>query len=1355
MLTSIIGKMFRPIMAMWYHLITIQVPTGVGYVPAQAASENRGIRRFRPGLILSTQLISKLNTLSGFRILEVIGLFTGNKSVEKVTRGWPLLIREFQSNNCLQGYAYPKGKSPSDVITVRIAFDSDELDILLGRTPWLCYNLAKDMVLRYWMFYAALIPWVIHQYVTEYELLCAILKIVYYGELAVIHPKFMAWAILTMMAAVYVGKLYGHAQVCLVLKIGASSYQSIVQELTNARQEKTDANAVASAPVVTRVVMGANSAMGNASPMDKTQYAIVVRLIAAAYALGVVQLEPGENVPNTGTESLDSEAEVNASNVEAPLVGASEHYRLVADRVSTAPPNTLRESVTIKVKSNDKLFEDRQKGVKVRMKDDNEKLINYSAVIITPELLKVIPALLPCEENEISGAHRHCRKLCHPRTKEFLQMPSAETEARLWLAAQTLAEHLAGKAEEYAPQVSHFKPPEKWSEKMKDTMPELAAQTAQPDTLTGKVRRRMLKGFNKLGELMLPFTKHARLIGNLGPVANMQDAESVGPLEALMKKCYPHLITKALTLDETDRAITRLAETLKRMDMRLESDDYSAMDSSWTVEDRKRLRFCANAALEPIRAALGAACANRDFVLEADEKQENIKWCLKYVEVLMKATDALLFSGERMTSLFNRWLVLLCEFAEEIRCLGEVRGVAMIRHILDGTVRRSIGDGDDNLQGFPKDRYSSAEERVDRFADMYKLLEPCSAWEESTDVEVLSRYHIRAGNDWFHIGKLQRNFGRLIAFKLQRSNVPADVTATAITPKEWAGICTDIWQRSLSLRQTMVVRHFARAVFEHAYARTGKEDGTVYDDDHKRLGRIDGDKKLSECRREVSDAVRMTKASAYAMVKVVHFADFHNLPKSRIKQEIADWKIADNAWSEIELDPKHLLYPETFIEDFPLPVSVAEALGLTDECVQACRKHADEHVVWPITDGEYATYEPITPEVVEIPIGEPVATLSAEAHHAHFACSSAELADVSGRATVEIMSSPWSNQVTQSQDASQNSLLHDWSVDEHLTCQEYRDEARRQNARPSPSRDGEGRARPWLRSSLRQNVRASVQPQEPPGLELTSIGTSLGSESSGSEPSPLVRSSFPRTLDSWYSESSGGGGHSKPSAGEVHSASFSGESGVVCRSISTPRQIGHIDTWLEAKRPLLEPGEPKNDSPCERSHEQTGLGVPLQVENDWLRSDSVAQARAIASSDGAIRISTPGVGLSHHSPHDVTDADIDGQPSNGGPELIVPDISPRGKEAPVSRNAISLFETLKMQDCSKSPRTEQGSQCKSIPDEDVPQPSSKKAATLREESQKEPDRAKHPSRRVTNSLPKRKGASRPSASSSSASATRW
>jgi len=695
--------------------------------------------------------------------------------------------------------------------------------------------------------------------------------------------------------------------------------------------------------------------------MASVQYVAVIKLLTAASALGVAVLcdqsegEEAEEAPP---------AVVSISTIAETEELTPTTYTMLDSRTSTAAPNKLRPSVEIKEKSQDQLFADRQKGSKVVLPGDSKTEKDCTAIIGGPCITNIIKSLGSSKENEISCAHRHLRELQHPTKGGNLPKPTKEVEKRLDFVADVIGEEFEKAAIQVIKYISWFKCPEKWSETMKDEMPEKAEQALQsgpdpadkgtnPEGWLRQKTNRILKGFVKRDELCLAETKHARGIGDLGPVSNMEDAMSICPLENLMKEKFPHLITKKLTLEQCDDAMAELLKDMRKNGLKPESDDYSAMDSSWTLNDRRRLRGIATKVLKHVEAYLQKRLRNFDHVLDAHknivasygtkqgvhQESRKIKWCMSYITLLMSPQDSILFSGERMTSLMNRWLVLMLECAEDVRCLGEVEGKKAIIQTLAGKRRTTIGDGDDNLQGITPGRYQNKQERIERFAEYFKLLDVCSAEEETTDAEVLSRYHVLCGNRYIHVGKLERNMGRLIAYKIKRPNVPADQLTTSLTQSEVQMICTDIWQRVISLKSTLVVRHFARAVFLRFYKQIKSWDaGTVYSDDDKRKGLQDGDKSLSQCLAQINDEIANAPFSPWAMVKVSHFKNIKDLTPNQIKRLKKEWAAADKVMSEAEIGDKHMLRPESFFEDFPISSDVSRALGLTKECIDVALK---------------------------------------------------------------------------------------------------------------------------------------------------------------------------------------------------------------------------------------------------------------------------------------------------------------------------------------------------------------------------------------------------------------------------------
>jgi len=631
-------------------------------------------------------------------------------------------------------------------------------------------------------------------------------------------------------------------------------------------------------------------------------------------------------------------------------------FELLNTRTSTIfkeTPSILRDSVKIKRYNKDKIFEEKQRGRSVKF-DGDEKHINYAGIIFSPELLKVISSLESNATNEEGGGHRHLKKLEHPKKHQangkpmLLPKPQAAAEIRMDKAARVMAKHFAATAEMDLGSIAYWSVPGKWGQEARDTQPELAEQHTQYDgSIAERIFRRMA-GFCKTGEFMVDPSKLPRLIGNQGMTANAEDAMSYAPLEHMMLKWYEHLVTKGKSMDEIDEEMVRKIRKWRAKGMRLCSDDYRAMDSSWTLNDRRRLHEIACAVLRPMERYLNAKLRAMDLVLEADEFKTQIKWHLGYIQFLMDPEDSPLFSGERPTSLKNRWLVLIGKFAEEFRFRSDEEAEIHINKVLDGEEDETTGDGDDEGSGIPEDRYFDEEHRVNNYAEMHKILTPVSHWEERTDLEVLSRYHIwrEKEDDYVHVAKLQRQMGRLIAFKIERSGIHPDITTTSLTQKELITICTDVWMRSYALRSTMVVRQFARMVFEFAYSMVLQKEATaIFSESYKYLEDENGQHelqgtKLSACYEEILEGIANAPCSGLVMVKVAHFKTFHDLARKDIEEEAREWEQAEECWSTASIDWAHLVYPSSLIETFPISLRVADALGLQDACLAVIRAKA-------------------------------------------------------------------------------------------------------------------------------------------------------------------------------------------------------------------------------------------------------------------------------------------------------------------------------------------------------------------------------------------------------------------------------
>jgi len=932
------------------------------------------------------------------------------KSTEKASRDWNDILRSLCALGVVaRGYRLPYALGRGDTenfARYRIALTPDDLDILHGRTVrHTLYRFCREFLLHYWCTLVCVAPWFLLQWYRDYDYLTTVYHAVTLNTPA-LHQTNHHGAVLLFCAIGGASFNYWCPEFCaswfawkqpyMVVAMNTQIMAKTYSEVWNAQQEKTSVNTVASSPGVSRVLNECREVGKDMPPMMNTKFCLVAKFCLAAQALGICE----EHDFNDDESPLEDEANkaVQGKDVERAqqMDLKINTFRLLDCRtvdLDLAKPTKLRSSVKVFTKSADALFMDRQCGRDVCIFDDDDKKRHISCIIGGPELIEIIASLSSSSENEGSGIFRHLRDLIHPVTGKHMDPDkiSFDVQARLNAAAEMIGDHMLDKLMQNLAAVSHFKPPEKWSNDMRETVPELCEQARLQDKRGGRFRQRLLAGFNKTRELMLPLFKHARLVGTLGANCAMEDATSICPLENLMKLCYPHLITKGLSSDELDKEIEKLLHAMRKEGAIIESIDFSAMDSSWTFQDRLRLRAIAEKLLKPIENALLIKLGRYDPVIAASEHQQKIIWCLKYIKVLLDPGDAILFSGERMTSLFNRLLVLILAAAEMLRIHGAVNGSAKIKHMMEGTRKVNRGDGDDAVEALGKwnqggdydlltrkpGGYRDQTDRICRYADMGKILEPCSGPNEMTDCEVLSRFHIWAGElkGYIHIGKCERNMGRLIAFKVDRNGLSTDTTSTQLSDKEIIMICTDIWQRVHTLKQTMVVRHFARAVFVHMLAKLqDKSSTTIYDDEDKRLGKVDGDRKMYECLTDIDEWIAGAVTSAYAMVKATNFRNFDKLSRTEVEQMQVDWTVADQIMSEVEITEKHMLYPASFIEDYPIPVSVCKALGFRQECLDAAPKRIREEV-------------PLGVDVLELPAPGKLADVSDPTTAANTGCT--------------------------------------------------------------------------------------------------------------------------------------------------------------------------------------------------------------------------------------------------------------------------------------------------------------------------------------------------------------------------------
>jgi len=741
------------------------------------------------------------------------------------------------------------------------------------------------------------------------------------------------------------------------LKIESQAFSIARGQKTRATQE-TISDKVAATPVISPVESYVKSTHPNMPVGLREKYIAICLMITSGWADHRVR------VVDT-TESEPDTEPVQGSERESLGIDG-EKKRLLKTRNNTAPHNTWRDSIRVTVKSWFQLHDDVQKGLDRTLPGADEVKERYSGVVTGPELFDISEGFEGNADDEIAGVSRHLRKLKSTVTGDYLDKPTPEAEERLNKATAIICNIVAAIAKLHMYSLLTWALPKKWGP-TRDVMYQRVAEIGWTVILY------TLTGFCKLCELALPLTKLPRLVGSMGMLACAKDAALISCVELLFKKYLPHLVVKGKTLDGVCNRFAAFARRAKKFHRKVVSVDMTGMDSSWTEADRMRVRRVLRAVIQTLQGLLDAELQD-DYVSCCSAKKKLLVWFLKYIIVQLEAQDAILFSGERGTSIGNRILMLIVWSAELLRVYGDVVGTEKIEKMFycpeeaheecteekasgqamthgyepvpyvdkfpdDPDMDNNIGDGDDNTLSVDEGMYASAEEFVLSWEAYHKLVVICSSWSENTDMECLSTMVIFVMHVAFFVPKVARNAQRLVAHKI--SIPPGKHFAEGCytyTPskKQYAEIATDLWQRSYSLRHTMVTRHLNRAMFEYCYTKCG-DLGTIYNDDMKRLGREDGDVRLKDC----LEAVRMNAShdiNAWVMVKATHFENVHTLTAPEIKALKREWYASDETWSVLDLTDDLCAHPDVLLDSYPVGVNVAIALNFKREFIDQLTK---------------------------------------------------------------------------------------------------------------------------------------------------------------------------------------------------------------------------------------------------------------------------------------------------------------------------------------------------------------------------------------------------------------------------------
>jgi len=762
-------------------------------------------------------------------------------AVIKATRHFDDYLHQLRAWGAQRQYELPKRTLKSGITTLDVALTYREVRYLWPERFTLRLRMARASwydILRVPTVPA--VAWLVTQVLKRCQVSTGLLERIF-ALLVFTPPASVAKALRTVFQFIATftrgdtefrrGFTFGLVMVCLEwasrrkaewrvrLKIESQAVSIACAQKTLAMQETVTEKAAAT-PIVTQVATQVRKTHEKVETSVRDRYVAVCVFVASAWAGNRVTIVDQ-------TECVeDAETSVYAPDTSMESVGdIGVAKRILKARNCTAPTNQLRSSVRVTAKSPEQLHHELQKGEERDIPGHDDIRETFSAVVIGPELCNISAGLTGDRHDEANALTRHLKVLVSPITGEVINRDiSRDAADRMDRATDIICSILQALAREHAPDILHWSLPSKWG----------ASRERYHSRLVGigrTIKKPFLRGFVKLNEIGLPLNKLARLVGSMGMDICAKDAPGIACVENLFKRFMPHLVIKGLRQEDIEQRLKSFSERGSRFKQQIISIDMSAMDSSWTIDDRSRVRRCMVAVQDEILEFLEADF-QPDLVTLCAEAKEDVRWQLKYHNVRMAPKDAILFSGERGTSIANRLLMLIIFSAELLRLFSD--GEQRIRNMffcapecfLYGQEERNsgevevppckvkqehfpdhpsfdccTGDGDDCAMLLPLGAYRSKEEMMLAWEEYGKLVDPCSHWAERNDIELLSLMCIRTGKDnkAFFIPKLKKNFQRILAFSLHipPGRLFAEGTQTYVpSPKDYMRVATELWLRS-------------------------------------------------------------------------------------------------------------------------------------------------------------------------------------------------------------------------------------------------------------------------------------------------------------------------------------------------------------------------------------------------------------------------------------------------------------------------------------------------------------------------------------------------------------------------------
>lgn len=767
----------------------------------------------------------------------------------------------------------------------------------------------------------------------------------------------------------------------LTAHVNITLMEFVKDNIIGANQERVDSNATATRPTITRLCKILRdkglATVANGDELGLYKYSFLVMFITSLFAQNRLRILRSHGcgiieVVDEADEAADKDnEEPDIPDLVMPLRNAH-----VGERA-------LRDSVKVTEKTEAQLQDAFERG-----KAAQSDLPNPDTV--QPEMsinVEIGPPIVKCNcsiktntpEAEKSSNFRHYAAETKPvRTEE------AKTNFQQAISIMTKAI----KRDFAKVEGAECTLPAKWTEDARVH----ARENASDDRLHTN------SAFVKSGEIGLDLDKRARQIVTQGQDDAGANAAFISPFEKGFKQCYPEFVTTGLTTGMIDAKMHRF---LRAAIMRLNfnsglrgakcsmpgqgepepepspyknfSVDFSAMDSSWTYEEKlaivEMVKECSLLLMDK---------TDIDTVVTHDPRLDNEQRQKIYLEmrhhiINMSVYDATLFSGERGTSIYNRLLVLAICTAELIRTKGVEAAELMWRpqkspgtsqlyrstNIDDVPPELNIGNGDDLAQC--TNIYADSKAMIDAFKAYGKTI-TCVCDPTCRKIELLSRFHMLTKNNRvFSLTKIVKNMQRCV---MTCTKQPQEVGKVAkMTAKQHAEIATSLYFKALTASQTPGLRWYAYQVAKYRMNIAVSKGfvNTVYDPEMElkrqreitseqgavrhllayltegtSLANVANDAPV-ESLQSLDDRVRgvldEVDCSMGIMVEWATFGAPHKPAGARYTAASLEWKAFDEAAREREICADDFANPQNLISDLRLSPWIRKYIGVPTDLV--------------------------------------------------------------------------------------------------------------------------------------------------------------------------------------------------------------------------------------------------------------------------------------------------------------------------------------------------------------------------------------------------------------------------------------